>query len=69
MLALPPDHPQRRSLADEVHARPPEPLQTPARASHLAVLVDASQRQSERLHLAALCAAVRRSSHLGSWRQ
>lgn len=58
MLALPPDHPQRRSLADEVHARPPEPLQTPARASHLAVLVDASQRQSERLHLAALCAAL-----------
>jgi len=40
MPFLPPDHPQRRTLSDEVHARPPEALQTPARASHVAVLVD-----------------------------
>jgi uncharacterized membrane-anchored protein len=54
MLPLPPDHPQRRLVADEVHARPPEPLQTPTRASHLAVLVDSSERDAERAHLVEL---------------
>ena len=34
--ALPPDHPERRLLADEVHARPPEPVDTPSRASYVA---------------------------------
>ena len=58
MASLPPDHPQRRMLADEVHARPPEPLQTPAHASHLAVMVAAGQREAEREHLAALCRAL-----------
>ena len=38
-VSLPPAHPQRRLLADEVHARPPEPLDTPSRASYVAVLV------------------------------
>ena len=51
MPFLPPDHPQRRAMADEVHARPPEPLQTPARATHVAVLVAAEQRSTEREHL------------------
>lgn len=55
MPFLPPDHPQRRTLSDEVHARPPEALQTPARASHVAVLVDAAEREAEREHLAGLC--------------
>jgi uncharacterized membrane-anchored protein len=55
MPFLPPDHPQRRILADEVHARPPEALQTPARASHVAVLVDPADREAEREHLATLC--------------
>ena len=55
MLSLPPDHPQRRPLADEVHARPPEALQSPAQASHLAVLVAAEQRAAEAEHLAGLC--------------
>ena len=54
MPFLPPDHPQRRAMADEVHARPPEPLQTPARATHVAVLVDNGQRGVEREHLEAL---------------
>jgi len=57
MASLPLDHPQRRALADEVHARPPEPLRTPARASHLAVLVAPTERDAEREHLAALCRA------------
>lgn len=58
MASLPPDHPQRRTLADEVHARPPEPLVTPAHASHLAVLVSLDEREAEHRHLAALCRTV-----------
>ena len=52
---LPPDHPERLRLADEVHARPPEALETPSRATHVAVLVAAEQRAAEQAHLAALC--------------
>jgi uncharacterized membrane-anchored protein len=55
MLQLPADHPQRTDLADEVHARPPEPLQTPSRATYLALMVDAEQRGQEMAHIAALC--------------
>ena len=54
MPMLPSDHPERLALADEVHARPPEPLHTPVRASHLALLVDAEERQLESQHLARL---------------
>jgi uncharacterized membrane-anchored protein len=53
---LPPDHPQRFALADEAHARPPQPVETPSRASYLAVLVDADDREREHNHLGALCA-------------
>ena len=55
MSILPPDHPERLVLADEVHARPPEPLQTPARATYVAILVDADDRVAEAQHLARLC--------------
>lgn len=54
-LSLPLDHADRLVLAGEVHARPPEPIDTPARATHLALLVDASERERELLHLAGLC--------------
>lgn len=37
-LALPPDFPQRQSLNDEVHARPPAPLTTPEQVGFLALL-------------------------------
>jgi uncharacterized membrane-anchored protein len=37
LLRLPPDHPQRRALADEVHARPPAPVTVPAVVSCLAL--------------------------------
>jgi uncharacterized membrane-anchored protein len=56
MNLLPPDHPERFRLADEVHARPPEAIATPSRASHIAVLVAVEQRGAEQAHLAALCA-------------
>ncbi len=38
--ARPADHPLRRTLNDEVHARPPTPLRTPARVSYIALLSD-----------------------------
>jgi uncharacterized membrane-anchored protein len=56
MSSHPPNHAQRHDLADEVHARPPETVQVPARASYLAVLVDAGERSREQAHLEALCA-------------
>ena len=52
---LPPDHPERIALANEVHARPPEALQTPQRATYVATIVGKAEREPERLHLAALC--------------
>ena len=52
---LPADHPERFSLAEEVHARPSEQLPTPARASYLAVVVDGDDRGRESAHLAKLC--------------
>ena len=55
MLALPENHPDRYVLADEVHARPYEPLQTPSSVTHLSVLVDSERRIEERDHLNQLC--------------
>jgi len=55
MSLLPPDHSDRFALADEVHARPPEPVETPSRASYVAVLVDGDDREREIEHLAVLC--------------
>ena len=51
---LPPDHLQRMALADEVHARPPEPLQTPSRVTYLALLVAPEDRDRELAHIAVL---------------
>ncbi len=56
MPMLPSNHPERLALADEVHARPPEPLNTPTRASYVAVLMDSEDRGAEAQHLANLCA-------------
>lgn len=53
---LPADHPLRGQLADEVHARPPEPLDTPSRATYIALLVDAGDRPRERERIVELCA-------------
>lgn len=52
---LPPDHPQRTVLSDEVHARPPEALDTPSRATYIAVLLTPEERGQELAHVAALC--------------
>jgi uncharacterized membrane-anchored protein len=55
MLRLPTDHGERFILADEVHARPPEPMETPSRASYVALMVEAEERTREHAHLTTLC--------------
>lgn len=45
-MTLPPDHPLRVALNDEVHARPPEALVPPLRVSYLALLNDPSSRDA-----------------------
>lgn len=55
MTPLPTDHPERFALAEEVHARPPESVSVPARATYLALLVDSDERGRESAHLAKLC--------------
>lgn len=57
MTQLPPDHPDRASLAEEVHARPPDTLETPSRISYVAVVVNPEERQREWQHVASLCEA------------
>ena len=48
------EHPLRRTLHNEVHARPPEPMQAPIAISHVVMLADATVRQASREHLQAL---------------
>ena len=55
MSKLPPDHPERRAAADEVHARPQEALNSPLRATFLAVVIDPADRGRELAHVTALC--------------
>ncbi len=55
MSMFPPDHALRATLADEVHARPPEAVQSPARASYVALLVEPEQRSWELAHITTLC--------------
>jgi uncharacterized membrane-anchored protein len=47
-------HPLRQRLNDEVHARPPVPLEAPALVSFLAFLHDDGQPEADREHLARL---------------
>lgn len=46
MIALPPNHPNRVELNDEVHARPPERLVAPLRLTYLALFGDAAEREA-----------------------
>jgi uncharacterized membrane-anchored protein len=52
---IPADHPRRRDLNDEVHARPPEALVAPLRLSYL-VLMSAGDREGDYAALADLVA-------------
>ena len=51
---LPPQHPDRALLHNEVHARPPEALSGPLALTHIVMLADAAGREASRAHLAAL---------------
>ena len=46
-MPLPPNHPDRFTLADEVHARPPEALTAPVKLTYLALFSDRSRREEE----------------------
>lgn len=46
-MSLPPDHPLRAELNDEVHARPADVLAAPLRLSYLALFSDAHSRDRE----------------------
>jgi uncharacterized membrane-anchored protein len=52
--SLPPAHPQRSALHNEIHARPPQELSAPLAISHVVMACDADQRLASRAHLAAL---------------
>jgi uncharacterized membrane-anchored protein len=58
-MILPPSHPQRLELNDEVHARPPEALAPPLRLSYLALLTDPARREAS---FEAVCDLARRSA-------
>ena len=49
------EHPLREDLADEVHARPSDALESPCRATCVAKLIDPGERAQELRHLADLC--------------
>ncbi len=53
-VRLPPAHPQRAALHNEIHARPPEAMAAPLAISHLIMLCDTGQRAASREHVAAL---------------
>ncbi len=55
-MNLPADHPLRRELHDEIHARPPEALRAPLRLTFLALYSDPSNRDAEWEHVRALAA-------------
>jgi uncharacterized membrane-anchored protein len=56
-LSLPPDHPLRQRLNDEVHARPPERIAAPARVSFAALLADEAERAASWRLIAEIAAA------------
>ncbi|MDM0051516.1 DUF3422 family protein [Variovorax sp. J22R115] len=47
-------HPERASLHNEVHARPPEAMAAPLGIAHLVMLADSTQRVESRHHLGVL---------------
>ncbi|ROR32345.1 DUF3422 family protein [Inmirania thermothiophila] len=51
------EHPQRRALAREAHARPYESLQAPVRVSHLALVTGEGGAGADHAHLSTLCEA------------
>ncbi|BDA87020.1 hypothetical protein Sa4125_45620 [Aureimonas sp. SA4125] len=55
-MTLPRNHPQRLTLNDEIHARPPEALEAPLRLSFLALTSEAGGHDRQSAEIAALAA-------------
>jgi uncharacterized membrane-anchored protein len=53
-MTLPPAHPARAALHNEIHARPPEAMTPPRVLTHIVMLADAAQREASRTHLGTL---------------
>lgn len=49
------EHPLRRTLAEEIHARPPADLAAPVQISHIAAISGEDGMASHVAHLEALC--------------
>lgn len=65
---MPPDHPLRYALTNELHARPVVELVAPEQATHLAMVSrdrDVDHEAAERCHLEALCARYGVAKALG----
>lgn len=54
MLELPRNHAQRFALSNEVHARPPVPLQTPMKVSCIALTTDGPYKEEDRATISEL---------------
>ena len=57
MLLLP-EHPERRAVSDEVHARPYPTMRAPEQVSHLAILSGEAAAAEDHRTLARLCALL-----------
>jgi uncharacterized membrane-anchored protein len=66
MPLLPPNHPERFVLAEEVHARPPILIPSPAQATYVALLVAPENRDKELVHLRTLCEMFAAASPTGN---
>lgn len=55
LFQIPPNHPQRFKLHNEVHARASSILSLPVQASYLALSLSSEEKQRERAHLKTLC--------------
>lgn len=55
LFQIPPNHPQRFKLHNEVHARASSILSLPVRASYLALSLSSDEKKQERIHLKQLC--------------
>ena len=54
-MRLPPNHPQRYLLSNEIHARPPSELAAPERLSYIAINYDSASTEGAINDLARLC--------------
>ncbi len=55
LLHIPENHTQRFNLHNEIHARPPVPLNLPVSASHFALMLNDTEKSAEHQHLLNLC--------------